>query len=187
MSPPVDSCLNCIILFLMAIASVKAAELPQLINEGHTVIDVRTPFEYRSEHAVGTELSPLNQLDAKAFCEHNDVGFPVYILCQSSRRGLIAAEKLEAAGHQNVYVVEGGIDAAKQAGIEIEYGGGGLSVERQRCIAAGSLALIGTALGVSVHDGFFALPALLGVTLLLAGITDHCGRPTFLARMPWNR
>ncbi len=170
----------------MAILSVKAADLPQLINEGHTIIDVRTPVEYRSEHVVGTELSPLTQLDAKAFCEHNDIGFPVYVLCQSSRRGLIAAEKLKAAGHQSVYTVEGGINAAKKAGVEIEYGGDGMSIERQRCIAAGSLLLIGTALGIYVHGGFLALPALIGTVLVLAGITDHCSRPTLLAKMPWN-
>ena len=54
-------------------------------------------------------------------------------------------------------------------------------------IAAGSLVLLGTALGAFVHPGFLGLSAFVGAGLVFAGITDTCGMGMLLARMPWNR
>ena len=62
-----------------------------------------------------------------------------------------------------------------------------ISLERQVRIAAGSLVVLGTALGAFVHPGFLALAAFVGAGLVFAGITDTCGMGLLLARMPWNR
>ncbi len=171
----------------MSFETITAAQLPALLTEGHTVIDVRSPSEYRAEHVAGAELNPLDKIDAEDFCAHNDPGFPVYILCQSGKRASMAAQKLVAAGHQSVYVVEGGTDAAKDAGVEIEYGKGSISIERQVRIAAGSLVVIGVILGLTTHSGFFGISAFVGAGLVFAGITDTCGMGLMLAKMPWNR
>mgnify|MGYP003572779105 FL=1 len=62
-----------------------------------------------------------------------------------------------------------------------------MSLERQVRIAAGSLVVLGVALGFAVHPGFFGLAGFVGAGLVFAGLTDTCGMGMVLARMPWNR
>ncbi len=170
----------------MDIETTSPRKLPEIFSDGYTVIDVRTPKEFQAAHVVGAELLPLDQLDGEQFCGKYGDGFPVYILCQSGKRGMIAAERLIAAGHQNVSVIEGGTNAAKDAGIEIEYGKGAISIERQVRIAAGALVFVGALLGMFVHSGFFAIPAFVGAGLVFAGVTDTCGMGMMLSKCPWN-
>ncbi len=171
----------------MAIETIKATELPNVLAEGNTVLDVRSPAEFRSAHVSGAELCPLDELDGEAYCEQNDVGFPVYLICQTDKRASLAAKKLVDAGHQSVYVVEGGTNAAKDAGVEMEYGEGTLSMGRQVRIFAGALVLLGTLGGAYLHPGFLILSAVVGADLVFAGATDRCGIGLILAKMPWNR
>ena len=171
----------------MSFETIRATRLPGLLAAGHTVIDVRSPAEYRAEHVIGAELHPLDQFHAKDFCLQNDPGDPVYLLCKSGARASMAAQKLAAEGHQRVFVVEGGTDAAKNAGVEIVYGTGSISIERQVRIAAGSLVCLGVILGLSIHTGFLSISAFVGAGLVFAGITDTCGMGVILAKMPWNR
>ena len=62
-----------------------------------------------------------------------------------------------------------------------------MSLERQVRIAAGTLVVLGTVLGLTVHPGFIGLSAFVGAGLIFAGVTDTCGMGLLLARMPWNR
>jgi len=62
-----------------------------------------------------------------------------------------------------------------------------MSLERQVRIAAGSLVVIGAAVGHFVHPGGFALSTFVGAGLVFAGVTDTCGMGMLIARMPWNR
>lgn len=171
----------------MSPKTITPRELPQLFVNQSTVIDVRTPGEFNAAHVNGAQLQPLDQLDAAAFCQAYGTENPVYVLCQSGKRACIAAEKLTSAGHSNVIVVEGGTAAAIEHGLDINYGKGGISIERQVRIGAGLMVFIGTLLGLFVHRGFFALPAVAGAGLTFAGITDTCGMGMLLAKMPWNR
>lgn len=171
----------------MTIETTSPRKLPEIFSNGYTVIDVRTPKEYQAAHVVGAECIPLDTLDGEQFCGKYGDGFPVYILCQSGNRATTAAERLIKAGHRNVCVIDGGTNAAIDAQIEIDYGKGAISLERQVRIAAGSLVVIGTLLGLFVHGGFFALPAFVGAGLVFAGVTDTCGMGMMLAKCPWNR
>jgi rhodanese-related sulfurtransferase len=171
----------------MNIEIISPRKLPELFNEGYTVIDVRTPREFRAAHVAGAESLPLDALDPVEFIGKHGDGFPVCILCQTSGRASVAAERLIAAGHKNVSVIEGGTNAAKDAGIEIEYGEGTISLERQVRIAAGALVFIGTLLGLFVHAGFLAIPAVVGAGLVFAGVTNACGMGMMLSKCPWNR
>jgi hypothetical protein len=62
-----------------------------------------------------------------------------------------------------------------------------MSMERQVRIAAGSLVLLGSALGWLLDHRLFALPALIGAGLVFAGTSNACGMAMLLAKMPWNR
>jgi rhodanese-related sulfurtransferase len=92
-----------------------------------------------------------------------------------------------ASGYANLVNVEGGTLAWEQAGLPVVRGKEAISLERQVRIAAGSLVLLGTALGAFVHPAFLGLAAFVGAGLVFAGVTDSCGLGMLLARMPWNQ
>ncbi|MGB1127371.1 MAG: rhodanese-like domain-containing protein [Opitutales bacterium] len=171
----------------MSHQSAPASELERILREGHTLIDVRTPAEYRAEHVSGAESQPLSELNPSVFRGDRTADKPIYILCQSGKRAIIAAERLTAAGCPAPVVIEGGTDAAKTAGIDIVRGNGAISIERQVRIAAGMLVAIGSIAGLVIHAGFFILPIFVGSGLVFAGLTDTCGMGLLLAKMPWNR
>ena len=62
-----------------------------------------------------------------------------------------------------------------------------LELQRQVQIGAGSLAFVGTLLGLLVSSWFFAVPAFVGAGLITAGLTGFCGMARILMRAPWNR
>jgi rhodanese-related sulfurtransferase len=176
---------------MMSIPTITPVELEELRSKGEPVelIDVRTPVEYREVHAEPARLVPLDALDPRAVMEarNGTEGGPLYTICRSGSRGRQAAEKFLAAGYTNVTNVEGGTLAWEQAGLPVVRGKKAMSLERQVRIAAGTLVVIGTALGAFVHPAFLGLPAFVGAGLVFAGVTDTCGMGMMLARMPWNR
>jgi rhodanese-related sulfurtransferase len=86
------------------------------------------------------------------------------------------------------YIVEGGIEAWKKAGLPIAKDRSQpIEIQRQVQIAAGSLVLLGVVLGLAVSPAFYAVSAFVGAGLTFAGFSGWCGMATLLARMPWNR
>jgi hypothetical protein len=83
--------------------------------------------------------------------------------------------------------VEGGTLACVEAGLPVKTGKKAISLERQVRIAAGSLVLVGAALGFFVHPYWIGLSAFVGAGLVFAGVTDTCGMAIMLGRMPWNQ
>lgn len=175
----------------MRAPTITPNELEERRRQGRPVelIDVRTPAEYGEIHAEPARLVPLDALDPRAIIEarNGTKEEPLYLICRSGSRGRQACEKFHAAGFTNVVNVEGGTLAWKQAGLPVVRGKKSVSLERQVRIAAGSLVVLGTALGAFVHPAFLGLPAFVGAGLVFAGVTDTCGMGMMLARMPWNR
>ena len=175
----------------MSVATVTPRELEAICRRGDPVdlIDVRTPVEYQEVHAEPARLVPLDRLDPKAVMEarNGTKGDPIYVICRSGSRAREACEKFQGAGYTNAVSVEGGTLEWARAGLPVVRGARIISLERQVRIAAGSLVVLGTALGAFVHPGFLALAAFVGSGLVFAGITDTCGMGLLLARMPWNR
>jgi len=147
------------------------------------LIDVRTPAEYRSLHAEGATLIPLEDLTAISLGPEA----PVYLICETGPRAFMAAERLRAAGRSDVVVVDGGTERWAAEGLPVVRGRKTWSMFRQVRFIAGTLVLAGVALGWKAHPGFYALSAFVGAGLLFSGITDFCGMALILARMPWNR
>lgn len=172
-------------------ATISPQELSQLRQNGKPLdlIDVRTPVEYREVHVEFARNVPLDRLDPQAIqAERNgNAQQPLYVICRSGSRGKQACEKLLGAGIANVVNVEGGTMACEAAGLPLVRGQKTISLERQVRIAAGTLVLIGSALGFWVHPYFIGLAAFVGAGLTFAGITDTCGMGMLLARMPWNQ
>jgi len=169
---------------------VTARELATLLKHGRTIdlIDVRTPAEFESLHVEGAVNVPLNDLDPVEVSANrqDQPNARLYLICQKGPRSQQAAERFHRAGFENAVWVEGGTDAAREAGLPMKEGKKTISLERQVRIAAGSMVFAGTLLGAFVHPGFLAIPAFVGAGLVFAGITDTCGMAMILARMPWN-
>jgi rhodanese-related sulfurtransferase len=148
-------------------------------------VDVRTPSEFRSVHAEGAVNHPLESLDADALpFEKSET---LHLICQSGGRSAKACQKLEAAGYESVANVEGGTSAWQAAGFPVVEGKKAMSLERQVRVAAGSLVVIGAAIGYFVHIGGYGLSAFVGAGLVFAGLTDTCAMGMLIAKMPWNR
>lgn len=149
------------------------------------LIDVRTPAEFGSVHAEGAVNHPMESLDVERlrFGKEDEI----QVICQSGGRSMKVCQKLEAAGYSNVVNVEGGTSAWQASGLPVVEGKKMISLERQVRIAAGSLIVIGAAIGQFVHPGGFGLAAFVGAGLVFAGVTDTCGMGMLIARMPWNR
>ncbi len=156
------------------------------------VLDVRSVAEYRAGHIPGAQLIPVDQLSADALTntfKRPSLGREetLYISCHSGARAVQAAELLQQAGHGKLTLVEGGTQLWQQLGLPVERCVGALSLERQVQIAIGSLLVLKVLLGFSVHELFFALTAMIGIGLVIAGTTRWCGMARLIARMPWNR
>ena len=149
------------------------------------LIDVRTPAEYGSVHAEGAVNHPMESLnvDRLPFGKEDEI----QVICQSGGRSMKVCQKLEAAGYSNVVNVEGGTSAWQASGLPVVEGKKMMSLERQVRIAAGSLIVIGAAVGQFVHPGGVGLSAFVGAGLVFAGVTDTCGMGMLIAKMPWNR
>ena len=164
---------------------ISPQEAAQLVREsGAVLVDVREPEEYRAERIPGAAFEPLSVLRLLPDDPQKDK--PAVYFCRSGRRTENAAEQLEARGHSRTYVIRGGLRAWEDAGLPVEKSLGPPPLMRQVHIAAGSLVLLFTILGR--FSGLFSLFAgLVGLGLLMSGLTGACGMALLLKRMPWNK
>lgn len=155
----------------MSNAVIRPHELAELCKAGKTIdlIDVRTPVEYRNVYLEIARNVPLDQLDPMALthARNSSANAPLYLICRSGSRGQLACEKFIKAGFSNVFNVEGGTIACVEAGLPVIRGKEAISLERQVRIAAGSLVLLGAALGWFVHPAFIGLSAFVGTGLFI--------------------
>jgi rhodanese-related sulfurtransferase len=94
-------------------------EAKEMIERGGVqFIDVREPSEYAEGHAAGAKLMPLNTFLTNPRQVSQEQ--PTVFICKVGQRSALAAEMAAATGHTNVYNVEGGTDAWKDAGMPME-------------------------------------------------------------------
>jgi len=168
----------------MSLPVIDVAKARQLIAEGAVLVDVREPDERAREHIPGTKHAPLSSLQSV-----NTTGAMAVIFhCRSgARTGAHAARLGEAAGCE-AYLLEGGLDAWKRAGLPVATDRKQpIEIMRQVQIVAGSLVVLGVVLGLWIAPPFFAVSAFVGAGLVFAGSTGWCGMAKLLALMPWNR
>lgn len=163
---------------------ISPQEARRLMDQGAVLVDVRDPDEHAREQIPGAVLMPLSAWDEGEFS-----GGPVIFHCRSGARTLGAADRLaQKAAACEAYVVEGGLEAWKSAGLPVKTDRKQpLEMMRQVQIGAGSMAAVGTLLGLLVSPAFLALPLFVGGGLITAGLTGWCGLTRVLALAPWNR
>ena len=90
-------------------ARVHAA---QSRGEAVAIADVRTPVEFEAVHVREACSHPIDDLETeKLIASFGIEGLgherPLYLTCQSGRRAEMAADRLVAAGYQNVVLIDG--------------------------------------------------------------------------------
>jgi rhodanese-related sulfurtransferase len=158
----------------MTVQSISPKGLQQLIREGGNVeiIDVRSAAEYQLAHVKLARLVPFETLDTKKIMLSRTCAqdVPICFICHNGKWGKLACERFQAAGYSNVLFIEGGIIAWMEARLPVLKGEVAMSPERKARITAGVLSLFGTLVGAFVNPAFLAIPALVGLSLVLAGM-----------------
>lgn len=89
---------------------LDSAQYEQIILQDEvTIIDVRTPAEYRSGHLKNAQNINIQSSDFKAKMEYFDKEKPIYIYCRSGARSANAGKILEEMGFTEIYDLKGGI------------------------------------------------------------------------------
>ncbi len=172
----------------MSLSRISPAEALRLLQQGAILIDVREADEHAREKIAGAHHLPLSRLDEAELALHE--GKPVIFHCKSGARTVGNTSRLaqKAGGSCEAFVIEGGLDAWKKAGLPVAVDRRHpIELQRQVQIAAGSLAFFGTMLGLFVSPWFLAVPAFVGAGLMVAGATGFCGMARILMRAPWNK
>lgn len=169
---------------MQTISPNRAAEL---IRAGAVLVDIREADEYAREHIPGARHHSLTRIHSESPARSEaDV---LIFHCRSGARTQGNAPKLNAAAQNcKSYILEGGLEAWKKAGLPVELDRRQpIDLMRQVQIVAGGLVLLGVVLGALVTPGFYALSGFVGAGLLFAGVSGFCGMARMLGLMPWNR
>lgn len=168
--------------------TVSPIQARALLDQGALLVDIRETDEHARERIEGASCIPLARLADASPLSAGANGI-VLFHCRSGMRTQANAASLQAAAAGSAaYVLEGGIEAWKQAGLPVARDPGApLEIMRQVQIAAGSLVLLGIVLAATVSPWFALLSGFVGAGLVFAGVSGFCGMALLLARMPWNR
>lgn len=159
------------------------SQLPVKDVENHQIqhiIDVRTADEYARESIAGTRNIPLALLYQSAQSLPKDS--PIILSCRTGRRAAEAYQLLSQLGFGHLQILEGGLEGWKRAGRPIFTQGHRFSIMQQVQMIAGALILLG-----SFYKPLWFIAPIVGLGLLVAGVTNTCLMATVLSKMPWNR
>ncbi|GAB3737621.1 rhodanese-like domain-containing protein [Luteimonas pelagia] len=105
--------------------SVRPAELTRLLNDGNALlVDLSPANDFEKGHIAGarnvlpSQFDPENKVLAKA----RDL--PVVVTCRTGQASAGAAKRLKKAGFSQVYWLDGGVAAWRQADLPLVRGRG---------------------------------------------------------------
>lgn len=170
----------------MSLRALSVQDAKRLLDAGALLIDIREPDEFAREHIPQARSRPVSVLTSGGL-DVSEVS-PVIFHCRSGMRTRAHADRLAHAVPCEAFIMEGGLDAWKKAGLPISSDRNApLELMRQVQLAAGSAVILGVVLGATLSPWFYALSAFVGAGLIFAGATGFCGLARLLQRMPWNR
>jgi len=169
----------------MTLPTISPEQARRLLDGGALLVDIRELDEHARARIPGSYHLPLSKLDEADAAQHQ--GRAVIFHCRSGARTLAHAERLAARTACEAYVLAGGLDAWRNAGLPVVTDRQQpMELYRQVQIVAGGLAFLGTLLGVLVSPWFLIFPAFVGGGLTVAGVTGFCGMARLLMFAPWN-
>jgi len=172
---------------MTALKTISPQDAADLVHHGAVLIDVRDADEHAREHIPGARHHALSRIDVETPVRAGDDILVFH--CRSGARTSGNAGRLAAAAQNcQAYILEGGLDAWKKAGLPVRLDRKQpIEIMRQVQIVAGTLILLGVLLGAFVAPGFYVLSGFVGAGLLFAGLSGFCGMARLLAVMPWNK
>ena len=101
---------------------VAAAESVLLMNNGATVVDIRTPKEFSAGHVIGAHNIPAAELGGRLSELDKYKQRPVIVVCESGNTSQKAAGMLVKHGFQSVHSLKGGIRGWQNEHLPLEHG-----------------------------------------------------------------
>src|SRR4051812_27368535 len=99
-------------------ARIGADEAKRLIDSGSVaVVDVREPGEYERDHIAQARLVPLGSLIHQPGELRGD---QIIFICEVGQRSAVACEFAASLGLENIYNLEGGMQAWRAQGYPVE-------------------------------------------------------------------
>lgn len=171
-----------------AIEMISPSEAAKILKSDpqSKILDVRSAMEVSQTHIDNSINIPIDMISAK-IGEMSQSKQNYLVLCHSGNRAAMAADMLMQSGIHNVKVIEGGIALWEKEKLPVIKGQGGISLERQVRVIAGSLVLTGVILAWLVNWGFIFIPVFVACGLVFAGLTDNCLMGMLLMKLPYNK
>ena len=150
------------------------------------ILDVRSALEFSQVHIENSLNIPIDMISAK-IGELSQSKQSYLVLCHSGTRAAMAADMLIQSGIHTVKVMEGGILRWQKEKLAVIKGQGGISLERQVRIIAGSLILLGIIMSWLLNWAFIFISVFVSSGLIYAGLTDNCLMGMLLMKLPYNK
>ncbi len=93
-------------------------------NEVRYFVDVREDHEYAKDHAKGASHIGKGIIERDIESIVSDKAAMIMLYCGGGYRSVLAADALQQMGYMNVWSMDGGIKAWKDAGYPLEEGRG---------------------------------------------------------------
>jgi glyoxylase-like metal-dependent hydrolase (beta-lactamase superfamily II)/rhodanese-related sulfurtransferase len=149
-------------------------------------LDVRSVLEFSQAHIKDSINLPIDMLLMKVN-ELSQVKQAYIVLCRTGNRSPMAADMLMQSGIHAVRVMDGGLTRWQKERLPVVRGEGGVSLERQVRVMAGSIILLGILLSWFIHPGFIGISLFVCCGLVYAGLTDNCLMGMLLMKLPYNK
>lgn len=152
----------------MTLPQISPERAKRLLDDGAILVDIREAREHALEKIPSARLLPLSNLDKGELERHG--GKPIIFHCKSGMRTKSNSHRLagKAGANGKAFIMEGGINAWKKAGLPVESGEPLPSVHRQVQFGLMSVTVVGAILGLFVSPLFFAISILAGASLIVA-------------------
>ena len=100
---------------------VNASAAEKLVKDGKvTVLDVRTPDEYKEGHIAGSKNIDFTENDFEKKISALDKSKPYLVHCAGGGRSKNSLEDFKKLGFQSIYHLDGGFKAWQAAGKPVE-------------------------------------------------------------------
>jgi glyoxylase-like metal-dependent hydrolase (beta-lactamase superfamily II)/rhodanese-related sulfurtransferase len=162
-------------------ASSLSKQYPQV-----KLLDVRSALEYSQVHIEDSINIPIDAISSR-IGELSQSKQSYIVFCLAGNRSPMAADMLMQSGINAVKVMEGGIARWQKEKLPVVKGQGGMSLERQVRIIAGSLVLLGIIMAALLHWAFIFVSVFVSCGLIYAGLTDNCLMGMLLMKLPFNK
>lgn len=111
--------------FWQGFKTLKPAELTPLINRDNAlVVDIRAQNDFQQGHVSGSKNVLMSQFDPENKQLAAAKSLPVVVVCKTGMTAGGAAKRLAKAGFEKVYVLDGGIEGWRAAGLPLVKGRG---------------------------------------------------------------